>query len=109
MQLGTECALFLSRQMLTDFRDRVKHLDLSNNNLRDRGAQILALSLGSDNKTLVSLNLASNCITHEGASAIFNALAQNESVIHINLSSDVESNQHNKLGPQGASDLAKLL
>jgi len=74
MQLGMECALFLSRQILTDLSDHVKHLDLSNNNLRDRGAQILALSLGSENKALVSLNLASNCITHEGATAIFKAL-----------------------------------
>ncbi len=77
MQLGLDSCFFLSRQFLNGLRENVKHLDLSNNNLRDRGVSILSACMGEENKTLVSLNLASNSITHEGAAVLFNALKKN--------------------------------
>jgi Ran GTPase-activating protein (RanGAP) involved in mRNA processing and transport len=88
---------------------QIRVLDLSNNNLRDQGAQVLAKCLGADNKCLYKLNLSSNNITYLGAEPLFKALLQNQSVIDLNMASDVESNNCNKLGFQGAEMLAGLL
>ena len=84
-------------------------MNLSNNNLGDHGLAILSQSLGQKNKTLISLNISSNNITHLGVSHLFKSLESNTHLIDLNLSSEVEGNSSNKLGPAGAEMLANLL
>jgi Ran GTPase-activating protein (RanGAP) involved in mRNA processing and transport len=74
-------------------------LDLSNNDIRDVGVEILSKSLGEENKCLISLNLSSNSITHQSMPCLSEALLKNQSLIELNLSSELEGNNHNKLGP----------
>jgi Leucine Rich repeat len=69
----------------------------------------LSKSLVSGNKTLISLNISSNSLTPVGASCLFQALEQNEALVHLDLSSHPEARYPNKLGPYGADLLASLL
>ena len=51
-----------------------------------------------------------NRITHEGAHALAIALASNQSLIHLNLSSGVEAgNNRNRISEKGANYLADVL
>jgi len=109
MHLGSHSALFLSRLLFTpEMQDNLKHLDLTNNALGDSGIKILSTSLAGPSP-LISLNLSSNNLTSLSAAPLFKALRTNHTLVHLNLSSDVESNTCNKLGPSGARSLAKLL
>ncbi|TNV84678.1 hypothetical protein FGO68_gene10909 [Halteria grandinella] len=110
MQLGVYSATFFHRQLLGRANIlSIRVIDLANNNLRDDGVEILCRSLGADNKSLISLNLASNSITHLGMFSLARALEKNESIIELGLASELEGNACNKLGHQGAEILAKLL
>lgn len=82
---------------------------MANNNLRDDGVEVLSRSLGADNKSLISLNLSSNSLTSFGVLSLSRALEKNESLIELILSSELEGNNFNKIGHQGAEILAKLL
>ena len=109
MHLGSHSAHFLSRLLLSPaLQGSLKHLDLTNNALGDPGIKALSASLAGP-CPLISLNLSSNNLTPLGAAPLFKALLTNSTLIQLNLSSDVESNSCNKLGPSGARSLAKLL
>lgn len=109
MHLGSHSAHFLSRLLFTPaMQNNLKHMDLTNNALGDSGIKILSTSLAGPSP-LISLNLSSNNLTPLGAAPLFKALRTNHTLVHLNLSSDVESNTCNKLGPSGARSLAKLL
>jgi len=58
---------------------------------------------------LISLNLSSTKLSALSALPLFSALRTNQTLIDLNLSSEVESNQCNKLGPAGAKALARAL
>ena len=109
MQLGVNSAKLVGQLLLMQSQIYIKYLDLSNNNLGDQGVQLLAKSLGAENKSLVYLNLSSNNLTHSGAQHLFQRIELNQSLIELDLSNEVEGNSSNKLGSQGALLLANLL
>ncbi|XP_074174812.1 leucine-rich repeat-containing protein 71 isoform X4 [Rhinolophus sinicus] len=83
----------------------VVHLSLRNNNIDDRGAQLLGRALStlhSCNRTLVSLNLGFNHIGDEGAGHIANGLRLNRSLLWLSLA-------HNRIQDKGALKLAEVL
>ncbi|XP_032948174.1 leucine-rich repeat-containing protein 71 isoform X7 [Rhinolophus ferrumequinum] len=83
----------------------VVHLSLRNNNIDDRGAQLLGRALStlhSCNRTLVSLNLSFNHIGDEGAGYIANGLRLNRSLLWLSLA-------HNRIQDKGALKLAEVL
>ena len=66
--------LFISHHKLGI--NRIAHLDLSKNLLKDEGISILA-SIFSFNNALVSLNIASNNITSTGIEVLCHHLEKN--------------------------------
>ncbi|CCW59765.1 unnamed protein product [Phytomonas sp. EM1] len=82
-------------------------LDLSDNYLRDEGAQSIG-ELLRVNRTLVHVGLSSNDISHKGASAIASALEDNKTVVSLDLGARSGVNA-NHIGSQGAEALGKLL
>ena len=96
MHLGSHSAHFISRLLLSlVLQGTLKHLDLTNNALGDPGIKALSASLAGP-CPLISLNLSSNNLTPLGAAPLFKALRTNQTLVHLNLSSDVESNSCNK-------------
>ncbi|XP_073078038.1 leucine-rich repeat-containing protein 71 isoform X2 [Manis javanica] len=84
---------------------RIAHLSLRNNNIDDRGAQLLGQALStlhSCNRTLVSLNLGFNHIGDEGAGYIADGLRLNRSLLWLSLA-------HNRIQDKGALKLAEVL
>nr|XP_011768202.1 leucine-rich repeat-containing protein 71 isoform X5 [Macaca nemestrina] len=84
---------------------RIAHLSLRNNNINDRGAQLLGQALStlhSCNRTLVSLNLGFNHIGDEGAGYIADGLRLNRSLLWLSLA-------HNRIQDKGALKLAEVL
>nr|XP_010346799.1 leucine-rich repeat-containing protein 71 isoform X11 [Saimiri boliviensis boliviensis] len=83
----------------------IAHLSLRNNNIDDRGAQLLGQALStlhSSNRTLVSLNLGFNHIGDEGAGYIADGLRLNRSLLWLSLA-------HNRIQDKGALKLAEVL
>nr|XP_036872598.1 leucine-rich repeat-containing protein 71 [Manis javanica] len=83
----------------------IAHLSLRNNNIDDRGAQLLGQALStlhSCNRTLVSLNLGFNHIGDEGAGYIADGLRLNRSLLWLSLA-------HNRIQDKGALKLAEVL
>ncbi|XP_036778496.2 leucine-rich repeat-containing protein 71 isoform X3 [Manis pentadactyla] len=83
----------------------IAHLSLRNNNIDDRGAQLLGQALStlhSCNRTLVSLNLGFNRIGDEGAGDIADGLRLNRSLLWLSLA-------HNRIQDKGALKLAEVL
>nr|XP_010346796.1 leucine-rich repeat-containing protein 71 isoform X8 [Saimiri boliviensis boliviensis] len=84
---------------------KIAHLSLRNNNIDDRGAQLLGQALStlhSSNRTLVSLNLGFNHIGDEGAGYIADGLRLNRSLLWLSLA-------HNRIQDKGALKLAEVL
>ncbi|KAK2084464.1 Leucine-rich repeat-containing protein 71 [Saguinus oedipus] len=83
---------------------KIAHLSLRNNNIDDRGAQLLGQALStlhSCNRTLVSLNLGFNHIGDEGAGYIADGLRLNRSLLWLSLA-------HNRIQDTGALKLAEV-
>jgi len=81
----------------------IHHLNLSNNQLGNDGAKMIAKVLES-NTTITDFELNDNDIGHEGAEALANAIDENSgsTIAHLNLS-------HNKIGDVGATRMANML
>lgn len=79
----------------------LKKLDLSNNNIGDKGLYVLATVL-KVNKSIIDLNLSNNNINDIGAEAIARALQINKSIGILNLS-------NNNIGYIGTSKIAEAL
>lgn len=79
MKLSLNFANTFSAMMTEQIDLRVIHINLERNHLRDAGA-IKVVSALAPNKTLVSLNIASNEIKPRGINRIFEILQQNESI-----------------------------
>lgn len=76
-------------------------MDLSDNNLGDRGARAVADML-QENSTLVKISLSGNDFTDEAAEQLSRALAVNTKLQHLDLS-------HNALAERaGIADLRRL-
>ncbi|XP_032829957.2 leucine-rich repeat-containing protein 71 isoform X4 [Petromyzon marinus] len=83
----------------------IGHLSLRNNRIDDDGARLLGQALSTTkttNKTLLSLNLAYNCITDLGGGYIAHGLRLNRTLLCLSLA-------HNKIGDNGAVKLAEIL
>nr|XP_004667173.2 leucine-rich repeat-containing protein 71 isoform X1 [Jaculus jaculus] len=83
----------------------ITHLSLRNNDIDDRGAQLLGQALStlhSCNRNLVSLNLAFNHIGDKGAGFIADGLRLNRSLLWLSLA-------HNCIRDEGALRLAEVL
>ncbi|XP_051013361.1 leucine-rich repeat-containing protein 71 isoform X2 [Acomys russatus] len=83
----------------------IAHLSLRNNNIDDRGAELLGQALSTvhnSNRTLVSLNLAFNHIGDKGAGYIADGLRLNRSLLWLSLA-------HNQIQDKGALKLAEVL
>ncbi|XP_029412397.1 leucine-rich repeat-containing protein 71 isoform X2 [Nannospalax galili] len=94
-----------SYHKLVALESTIFHLSLRNNNIDDRGAQLLGQALStlhSCNRTLVSLNLAFNHIGDQGAGYIADGLRLNRSLLWLSLS-------HNRIQDKGALKLAEVL
>ncbi|XP_076142923.1 NACHT, LRR and PYD domains-containing protein 12-like [Alosa pseudoharengus] len=78
-------------------------LDLSNNDLKDSGVQLLAVELSSLNCKLQTLRLSGCLITHKGCSLLASALKSNPSYLkQLDLS-------YNHLGDSGVQELTDRL
>ncbi|KAI5758392.1 LRRC71 [Gulo gulo luscus] len=83
----------------------ISHLSLRNNEIDDRGAQLLGQALStlhSCNRSLVSLNLGFNHIGDAGAGYIADGLRLNRALLWLSLA-------HNRIQDQGALKLAEVL
>ncbi len=60
------------------------------------------------NKSLVSLNIASNEISAQGFEYIFDAMSYNQSIISLNVST-IEGNNRNKITKHVAKHLKMML
>lgn len=99
MQLGYYSALHVQKHLMgkSNLLD-IRVLDLSNNNIRDQGLAVLSKSVGEENRSLISLNVSSNSITHVGLQSLVIALEKNQSLVELNLASDLEGTNCNKIG-----------
>jgi Ran GTPase-activating protein (RanGAP) involved in mRNA processing and transport len=77
-------------------------LDLSCNEIAVEGAQAIAKYLTGECCALESLHLSANRIVDLGAKAIAQALAQNQTLLHIDMT-------HNNITDDGLSRLAESL
>lgn len=73
----------------------LRYLNLENNRLTDHGndhsgIEELCTVLKLENRMLISLNLSSNCLTRKCGEFIYEAVANNSNLIHIDLSDNVK-------------------
>ena len=85
MFLGPSSALLLSQWILGEKID-ITHFLLGQNNLGDKGVEILAPALAVS-KQIVAVDLSQNGFTPKCASFISGIVSENESIIDLNLSS----------------------
>lgn len=83
------------------------YLDLSLNRISDSGAAFLAEYIRS-RPPIIHLDLRSNCILVKGATSIFNALEENDTVVSLDFSA-IDGIDRNKIGTQGCRSLSNLL
>ena len=76
--------------------------------MQDEGAEEISLALGGNN-SLVHLNISSNNLSHRGAKYIFNALSTNESLYCLNIGNSAKCIYKNIISPIGAKSLTKCL
>lgn len=110
----SEICTFVSNFLInpTTQNCHIRKLNLSDNEIGDKGVRILAENLLPHTKSLVALELRNNSITHVGAQWLFLCLESNESVIELDLGTGtrIESHPHrNKIGEGGARALARTL
>ena len=74
-------------------------LDLNTNEISFKGCEAIAKYLKSDNCELESLHLATNKCSDYGAKAIADALSQNKSLVHLDMT-------HNKINDFGLTFIA---
>ena len=86
----------------------IKRLDVSNNPIGDSGMKLLVPFLAKS-KHVVSLCIADVGLTHEGSKYIFVALRTNQSLAEIDFASSNVSNCPNRIGKQGAKQLANFI
>jgi hypothetical protein len=79
MNLGKHFAEGLRDVLLLDTAQTIVHLDLNNNYLGDKGAEIVAKAV-KDSLSIVTLNLSSNNIGNAGMIKVFNELEENISL-----------------------------
>ena len=79
MNLGSYFAEGLRDVLLLDTAQTIVHLDLNNNHLNDKGAEIVAKAV-KDSLSIVTLNLSSNNIGNAGMIKVFNELEDNISL-----------------------------
>lgn len=104
--LGPESAAVLSKILMLN-KDGFCHLDISNNNLTNKGvAKILEGVCAID--TLVSLDLGSNDITNEGNSLLFRALQGHPSLASLTIANH-DRMHRNRMGTQACIELRELL
>lgn len=87
--------------------DKISVLDLTKNNLGDKGVWHL-MQVVRHNRSLVVLNLSSNEISTVGFGYIFEAMCTNESIINLNLST-YENFNRNRLTKKSAGKLKRML
>ena len=80
---------------------KITHLNISNNNLSDTGAETIAEAL-EGNTTLVVLDISNNSVTDEGIKALAKALEGNSKLTTLNIS-------NNNIGDDGAFLFSHLL
>ncbi|XP_067834201.1 leucine-rich repeat-containing protein 71-like [Heptranchias perlo] len=83
----------------------IQHVTLRNNNIDDVGAKLIGEALSTikkHNKNLLSLSLAFNHITDQGAGYIADGLRLNRTLLWLSLA-------YNQIGDKGAVKLAEVL
>ena len=81
----------------------IARLELTKNNIWDRGLEILVNSL-----SLLSLNVTSNSITYKGGNIIFREFVHQQSIIDLNISSK-EGRNRNRITYEGLKYLEYFL
>ena len=99
-ELESSCAQQIA-QLLSWKTSILQVLDVSNNNIRDRGAKFIATAL-ENNEHLEVLNLSSNAITESGGTSLAKALQHNQSLRSLDLS-------ENPIGGQALGAFKTLL
>ena len=79
MNLGAHFADALRQVLELDTAQTIVHLDLNNNNLGDKGAEIVAKAV-KNSLSIVTLNLSSNTIGNAGMTSVFENLQDNISL-----------------------------
>ena len=87
--------------------DRISILNLSKNNIGNKGAILLSNAIRKNN-SLVSLNLTSNCITSKGGEHLLNSLINQQSLIEFNINS-CEGINRNRISFLGIKNIEKVL
>lgn len=102
--LKEKSALVISQILKTQ---NFAYVDLSRNSLGDKGTKVLMHQLKNCN-SIVHLNLSNNEISPEGFIQVLTYLTLHPSLISLDISS-YEGLKRNRLSPQGAETLKKLL
>jgi len=105
MNLGSHFATELA-SLLQRGPHRFCKLDLRKNVLSDTGVKILMQQIARS-KSIAYLNLASNELTNEGMTAIFEGLRENQSVVSLDVST-IEGVARNRVSA-GAIEALKVL
>lgn len=82
-QLSDEGIYLVMEHLLEN--NTLKVLDLNANSIAFRGCEALSKYLRSENCSLEALHLANNKCSDYGAKAIAQAVAENKSLIHVDL------------------------
>ena len=87
--------------------DRIARLNLSKNNIGDKGLALICDSISSST-SLVCLNITSNSITPKGGDYLFSMLIHQKSLIEVNASS-VEGINRNRISFEGLTKIEHVL
>ena len=93
MLLQVNFAAVLNSIFLENPTQRISHLNLSHNHLRDQGA-ILVIQAVKHSKVIIYLNLVSNDIGPNGMQCFFDELVHNESLIEFDIGTDEGINRN---------------
>lgn len=103
--MGLYCTKFISNILYNT--DRISRLNLTKNNIGDKGIEILANAI-RDSTSLISLNVTSNSITQKGGKILMNVLIHQQSLIDVNVSSK-EGINRNRISFEGLCDIESVL